>query len=102
MDNMIALNYMSFKDFNFNKFINRLKEMKYDQQKINDIVNQFRQDIKNGYLHELDETALNYSKKYESDCYLEKHSFHQYFMSKVRGLSFINGDSFNVDLGKMM
>lgn len=101
MDNKIALNYLSLKDFNFNKFINRLKEKKYDQQQINDIVNQFKQDIKNGYLYELNDIALDYSKKYDSDCYLERHVFHKHFFDSVNQLSFINGDSCVLDIGKM-
>ena len=98
---MIAMKYLSYKDFNFNKFTNRLKNKDYTQQQIDQLLTVFKNDIKDGFLYELNNIALSYSKNYDTDEYLIYHGFHQYFMGLINGKSFINGDTFSVDLNRM-
>ncbi len=101
MDCMIAMKYLSYKDFNFNKFTNRLKNKDYTQQQIDQFLTVFKNDIKNGFLYELNNIALSYSQNYDTDDYLIYHDFQQYFMGLINGKSFINGDTFSVDLDRM-
>lgn len=101
LNSQLVIKYLTFKHFNYNLFINRLKESGNDQCGVNQLVSLIKETIGNGLLDLSNETALKLSKKNDSDTYLVKHGFHDEFMRNISGLSFLNGDCFNVDIGEM-
>ncbi len=102
MDNMIPLKYLSFKQFNFNKFHNKLiDEVGFYKIMVNDVFESFKNKIKNGDLDILNDLAKTYYKK-GSLSYLQQHDFNKYFKGLVDGKVFINGDFIVVDGGKMV
>ncbi len=97
----IVIKYIAFKKFNYSIFIKRLRELGYDQIGVSQEINRFKKNINNGFLQEANQAAKKMRIRNESDTYLVKHEFHDYFLSKLRGLSFINGDSFSFSLDKL-
>lgn len=102
MDNMIPLKYLSFKEFTFNKFHNKLSnEVGFYKIMIDDVLESFKNKIKNGDLDLLNDLAKTYYEK-GSLRYLQDHDFNKYFKGLFNGKVFINGNSLVVDADKMV
>lgn len=97
----IVIKYITFKKFNYSIFIKRLREQGYDHFGVDQMIDLYISSISNGHIELANETAKNMYIKNDSDTYLVKHEFDKYFMSKIAGLSFVNGDTFSVSLGKL-
>ncbi len=101
MDQSIPVKYLAFKQFNNELFINKLKDLGYGQEFIDNMLVAIRNDNKNGFLYESNVTAKTYYEK-GSLHYFKHHDFNKYFKGLIVGNSFLNGDTFDVDVGKMV
>ncbi|EKD44261.1 MAG: hypothetical protein ACD_71C00192G0003 [uncultured bacterium (gcode 4)] len=89
-----VIKYITWKQFNFNLFENKLIQKEYSRQAIDNLLLLFKQDIKNGFLFESNITANTYWK---SNKYLKKHVFDNHFKEKFSGKSFWDKEEVYLD-----
>ncbi len=101
-DSSIVIKYLIFKQFNYTLFTKQLVELGHDKDSIDQMNQKYQQAISNGYLYEANELAKIMPPEGTTRNFLNKHSFNQFFMFNISGLSFVNGDSFSFSFDKLI
>jgi len=86
--------YISFKKFNYNLFSNKLAELNYGKDFIDELTALFKVDIVNGFLAETNATAKTYC---DNRNYLKEHDFNKHFKKHITGSSFWEGEDWYLD-----
>jgi hypothetical protein len=104
IENLYALNvetifkYITFNNFNYNLFINKLLDSKHSRESIALQIETIKNKIDNGFLHEVIETANEYL---ENKRYKQYHKFHAHFRERYKGCMFLDSGVFYLDSSMM-
>ncbi|MCK5682967.1 hypothetical protein KAJ27_02560 [bacterium] len=96
MDNRIANKYWAFQSFNFKKLSKRMIEKNEILYQYDDVSNNIIDEIKEGYLYDMNQYCKEWCKRYNSDSYIKKNKFWDHFKLQFQCSSFLNGDSFKL------
>lgn len=96
MENNVIKKYFSFKSFRYDKLSTRMEDEGYDKEKIDEIILRVKEEIRDGYLYEVNRNWLRHFKRYNSDSYIEKSNYWYHFIDQLRFYSFLNGDVFSL------
>lgn len=96
MENTIINKYFSFKSFRYDKLSTRMETEGISKEKIDETILEINEEIRNGYLHEVNRRCLGNIKRYNSDSYIEKSNYWYHFIDQLGFYSFLNGDAFSL------
>lgn len=96
MDDSIVKKYFSFNTFRCDKLEIRMRNEGYSKEIIDEIMFGIIDEIKDGYLYEVNRKCLRLIKNYNTDSYIKKSIFWYHFVYQLRSSSFLNGDVFRL------
>ena len=88
-----VLNYIRFKDFNFDKLISSCKKEGYSESEIIETVSSVKNRIRNGRLHQVNKDYLETFRTYQSESFLSESQYNNHFKQNLFNQSFLSQDT---------
>ena len=101
-DSSTVTNYIHFKKFNFDKLKKRMQSKNYNSDEIDNEIDNVKNRIDNGELHEINKEHSKQFGKYQSDTFLKESFFWNHFKHEIARSSFLRRDVFKLSHALMM